>query len=63
MSFSVTKNASAATDVKVLLSSLGFEPSSESLELVIDEFEQWRNTTRGVAYVPACVNTSMQIAA
>jgi hypothetical protein len=62
MSFSVTKNVSAATDVSVLLSSLGFEPADETnLELVIDQFEQWSTTHGGVYFT--CTMCRMQIAA
>jgi hypothetical protein len=63
MSFSVTENVSAVTDVQSLLSHLGFDPGNDTpLELVIDQFEQWRTTTRG-AYVPSCVVTRMEMAA
>jgi hypothetical protein len=63
MSFSVTKNVSAATDVTVLLSSLGFEPANEAhLELVIDQFEQWSNA-RSDAKIFTCGASYMQLAA
>jgi hypothetical protein len=54
---------SVATDVSALLSSLGFEPADEThLELVIDQFEQWRNT-RSNAYAFGCAASYMQPAA
>jgi hypothetical protein len=49
MSFSVTENASAVTDVLSLLSSSGFDPGVNETppDLVIDQFDQWRTSTRG----------------
>ncbi len=63
MSFSVTKNVSVVTDMLSLLSSVGFEPGGEAhLELVIDQFEQWCDATRGSVYA-TCVGSGVQIAA
>jgi hypothetical protein len=52
MSFSVTENASSVTDVKRLLSSLGFDASSRLAysELLIDEFDQWSNPSGNSLY-------------
>ena len=64
MSFSVTKNVSVVTDVMSLLSNLGFEPgvNETQLDLVIDQFDQWRNSaTKGRN--AGCMQCGLQIAA
>jgi hypothetical protein len=57
MSFSVTENASSVTDVRSLLSSLGYDAGSQHgySELVIDTFDQWSNPSGAGLYGSATV--------